>query len=176
MIPRPLIFPRLLPLIAAVWLGLAIGPSAFAQSDDSTKTDWQQLVSEARELVAEGSWSLAVDRFSAAVEAAPSEADYLAALRRELPEFLDARGDLGLAVYNAGTDVYAGDPLGGLQLSAAAIAERDAFTVGELRRRGIPTVMVLSGGYTRESYRLVADSVRGLLGEEAARSGAAQAA
>lgn len=91
--------------------------------------------------------------------------EYLRELRDRLPGFLDSacNSRVGLGVYNAGTDVFAGDPLGGLNISASAIRERDLFVVGELARRRIPTVMVLSGGYTRQSYQLVADSVIPLL-------------
>ena len=59
--------------------------------------------------------------------------------------------------------MYAGDALGGLGVSAAAVLERDLFVVAQLRSRGIPTVMLLSGGYSRESYRLVAATVVELL-------------
>ncbi|QDU91339.1 Acetoin utilization protein AcuC [Pirellulimonas nuda] len=97
-----------------------------------------------------------------------SDAAYLDELYNRLPGFLDSvcRSPVGLAFYNAGTDVLAGDPLGGLAISAAAVRQRDLYVVSELRRRGLPTVMVLSGGYTRQSYRLVADSVIGIVDEE----------
>lgn len=94
------------------------------------------------------------------------EREYLRDLENRLPGFLDSisrTAPLGLAIYNAGTDVFQGDPLGALNLSAAAILRRDLFTVQALRERRIPTVMLLSGGYARESYRLVADSVTALL-------------
>lgn len=83
---------------------------------------------------------------------------YLGTLRRELPRFLDAFSGPGprLAVYNAGTDVFAGDPLGRLSVSAEGVFERDRFVIDELSRRGIPCLMLPSGGYTRESYRLIA--------------------
>ncbi|MBX9627717.1 MAG: hypothetical protein K2X82_28215 [Gemmataceae bacterium] len=93
-------------------------------------------------------------------------ADYLRLLELSLPGFLDSvrlAGRVGLAVYNAGTDVYAADALGGLGLSAADVLTRDLYTVGQLRTRGVSTVMLLSGGYSRESYRLVANTVVELL-------------
>jgi len=93
-------------------------------------------------------------------------AEYQRLLDRTLPGFLDAVGRsarVGLAVYNAGTDVYEGDTIGGLGLSAAAVLERDLFVVEQLRTRGIPTVMLLSGGYSQESYQLVAATVVELL-------------
>ena len=103
------------------------------------------------------------------------EREYLGELRDRLPGFLDSaanRAPIALAIYNAGTDVYAGDPLGGLNVSAAGILERDLFVVEQLRSRGIATVMVLSGGYTRESYQLVAESVAQLIAAEERRQAA----
>lgn len=102
------------------------------------------------------------------IDGSCTDSEYLRELQRRLPGFLDsvANSPIGLAIYNAGTDVFAGDPLGGLNISAATIRDRDLYVVGELRRRGIPTVMVLSGGYTRESYQLVATSVIGLIERE----------
>jgi histone deacetylase 11 len=92
--------------------------------------------------------------------------EYLRLLELSLPGFLDSIGKAGrvrLAVYNAGTDVFAGDALGGLDLSAADVLARDLYAVEQLRARNIPVVMLLSGGYSRESYRLVANTVVELL-------------
>ncbi|MBP3956054.1 histone deacetylase [Gemmata sp. G18] len=93
-------------------------------------------------------------------------AEYLHLVARSLPGFLDAIGRnarVGLAVYNAGTDVFTGDALGGLHLSAGDVLARDLYVIEQLRARGIPVVMLLSGGYSRESYRLVANTVVELL-------------
>jgi histone deacetylase 11 len=90
------------------------------------------------------------------------EVGYLAALRSRLPGFLDSlmQGDgLKLGIYNAGTDIYAADQLGDLDVSSAGVLERDRFVLQELIRRRIPTLVVLSGGYSRESFRLVAEMV-----------------
>jgi histone deacetylase 11 len=87
---------------------------------------------------------------------------YLLELQRALPDWLDTQfGHQGpaLAVYNAGTDVVAGDMLGALGLLPQNILERDLWVLQTLRQRGIPVVMVLGGGYTAESWRLVASSV-----------------
>jgi histone deacetylase 11 len=100
-----------------------------------------------------------------AITGSCTDYEYMRELRNKLPGFLDSVGNspVALAVYNAGTDVFAGDPLGGLSISAATIRERDLFVVGELRKRGIPTTMVLSGGYTKESFKLVAASIVALI-------------
>jgi histone deacetylase 11 len=91
---------------------------------------------------------------------------YLGHLHAKLPGFLDSIGRearVALALFNAGTDVYEGDALGGLAVSAPGILERDTFVVEQLRSRSIPTVMLLSGGYSEESHRLVASSVRAMI-------------
>jgi histone deacetylase 11 len=93
-------------------------------------------------------------------------AEYLRLLELTLPGFLDSVGRnarVGLAIYNGGTDVYEGDALGGLHLSALDVTKRDLYVIEQLRARRIPTVMLLSGGYSRESFRLVANTVMELL-------------
>jgi histone deacetylase 11 len=97
-----------------------------------------------------------------------TDREYMLELGNRLPGFLDSvcQSPVGLAIYNAGTDIFAGDPLGGLNISAATIRERDLYIVDELRKRQIPTIMLLSGGYTKQSFQLVADSVTGLLERE----------
>jgi histone deacetylase 11 len=57
-------------------------------------------------------------RIDCDVQLAPGchEVDYLGWLRSKLPPFLDAvtrTGEVKLAIYNAGTDIYCGDRLGG---------------------------------------------------------------
>jgi histone deacetylase 11 len=92
--------------------------------------------------------------------------EYQRRLELALPGFLDSltrTGRVGLAIYNAGTDVFEGDALGGLRLSASDVLARDLFVIEQLRARGLPVVMLLSGGYSRESYRLVANTVGALL-------------
>lgn len=93
---------------------------------------------------------------------------YLATLRQHLPRSLDslAKTNPRLAIYNAGTDVFDGDKLGGLCLSAEDILNRDLFVIHQFLRRRIPFVMLLSGGYSQYSYRLVANTVARLLQDE----------
>lgn len=98
---------------------------------------------------------------------------YLGTLRRELPHFLDGLSKLPgaaprLAVYNAGTDIVAGDPLGRLNVSPDGVFERDRFVLMEMARRNLPCVMLPSGGYTRESYRLIARTAEWLLTRDGA--------
>jgi histone deacetylase 11 len=92
--------------------------------------------------------------------------EYLAVLRDRLPAFLDSLGKntpIALAIYNAGSDVVEGDPLGELGLSPSDVLERDLFVIDQLRSRNIPAIMLPSGGYTRDSYRLIATTIGALL-------------
>ena len=91
---------------------------------------------------------------------------YLRLLREKLPGFLDSiskSNKARLAIYNAGTDVFIEDRLGGLALSEKDVLNRDLFVLESLAERHIPAVMLLSGGYSRESYRLVATTVLELI-------------
>lgn len=77
-----------------------------------------------------------------------------------------------IIVYNAGTDILDGDPLGGLSISPHGIVKRDELVFRAARRRGIPILMVTSGGYQKKTARIIADSIlnlhqQGLIGPEA---------
>lgn len=67
-----------------------------------------------------------------------------------------------IVFYNAGTDIYEHDPLGGLKISREGIIARDEFVFSQCRARNIPVVMVLSGGYTRESANIISSSIANL--------------
>ena len=81
---------------------------------------------------------------------------YLKILKEELPKFLENEGKAKLVFYNAGTDILNGDRLGNLAVEFAAVVERDRYVIELLKSKGIPTVIMTSGGYTKESYQLVA--------------------
>lgn len=82
--------------------------------------------------------------------------EYLQLVEAELPRFLDHWQQPALAFYNAGTDVLSTDKLGALNVSYDAVKTRDRFVVDLLRKKSIPTVTMTSGGYSKESYQLIA--------------------
>ena len=87
---------------------------------------------------------------------------YLGIVRDTLPVVLDAaRPDL--VIYNAGSDPFVDDPLAHYRLSQADLAERDLLVATEVRGRSIPLAMVLSGGYSTESWEIHADAIEGIL-------------
>lgn len=65
-----------------------------------------------------------------------------------------------LVFYNGGTDIYEGDLLGGFKVSGAGVLKRDALVFGALREANVPWVMVPSGGYSPQSYHLIANAVK----------------
>lgn len=86
-----------------------------------------------------------------------------------------------IIVYNAGTDVLDGDPLGRLAVSAEVclfspfycfrfnivfffqgIINRDKIVFMKARERRIPIVMLTSGGYLRRTAKIIADSISNL--------------
>uniref|UniRef100_A0A7N9AX13 Histone deacetylase 11 n=1 Tax=Mastacembelus armatus TaxID=205130 RepID=A0A7N9AX13_9TELE len=67
-----------------------------------------------------------------------------------------------IIVFNAGTDILDGDPLGGLSISPQGIVKRDEIVFRAARRRGIPILMVTSGGYQKKTARIIADSILNL--------------
>jgi histone deacetylase 11 len=107
-------------------------------------------------------------RIDCDVPVSPNQLDseYLATLTATLPPFLDGISKSALpafAIYNAGTDILRGDPLGALAVTAAGVLKRDRFVLHQLIDRGIPTIMLPSGGYTRESFQLIANTVADVL-------------
>ena len=90
--------------------------------------------------------------------------EYLKALQEEITPFLKSAQSPKLAFYNAGTDILHGDTLGGLNVSFDEVVERDRYIIQQLSGRGIPTVVMTSGGYAKDSYKLVAKLAQTIAG------------
>lgn len=88
------------------------------------------------------------------LEAGAGDDAYNAEIERHVPRILDAhRPDL--LVYLAGSDPFADDQLGDLALSKAGLRRRDELVLGAARQRGIPTAILLAGGYARRTEDVV---------------------
>lgn len=72
---------------------------------------------------------------------------YLAGVSGALARAFAAFPSPDLVVFNAGTDVLAGDPLGHCEVSPAGVVARDEAVWAAARAAGSPICMVLSGGY-----------------------------
>ncbi|MCR9294881.1 MAG: histone deacetylase [bacterium] len=90
------------------------------------------------------------------------DADYLGIIEGSLPAAID-EFQPQIIFYIAGTDIFEADPLGQMGISAEGIFRRDCLVSKYAAERQIPLVMTLGGGYTAESYQLVARSVTHLL-------------
>lgn len=88
---------------------------------------------------------------------------YMNLLKEKLPSFLDGIDDTKLVFYNAGTDILAGDRLGALNVSKQSVVDRDVYVFEQLIDRNLPFVMLLSGGYTPQSYQIIAESLSRLI-------------
>ncbi|KAJ0811679.1 putative histone deacetylase [Helianthus annuus] len=67
--------------------------------------------------------------------------------------------DPELVIYNAGTDILDGDPLGRLKISPHGVTTRDEKVFKFACDKNIPLVMLTSGGYMKSSARVIADSI-----------------
>lgn len=72
--------------------------------------------------------------------------DYLEAVRTTLLAAIKQTSP-DIVLYDAGVDVFEGDPLGQLRISEAGIRQRDNLVLSELKRAGIPVATVIGGGY-----------------------------
>jgi histone deacetylase 11 len=100
--------------------------------------------------------------FPLPVRSGLSGVEYLEIVRAALPNAVDAvRPDL--VIYNAGSDPFVDDPFAGFRLTGDDLAERDLLVVDMIRERSIPVAMVLSGGYSTESWRIHADAIEVIL-------------
>ncbi|CAF0967207.1 unnamed protein product [Adineta ricciae] len=79
-------------------------------------------------------------------------------LEKSLNEF---RPDF--VVYNAGTDILEGDPLGNLNITPEGVVVRDEIVFSKcIRDKQLPIVMCTSGRYQRTNARVIADSILNL--------------
>ncbi len=80
--------------------------------------------------------------------------EYLSTLREHLPRVLDGQRP-DIVFYLAGADPYEGDRLGRLKLTIAGLRERDRLVFDACRRRAIPVVVAMSGGYAPDVNAIV---------------------
>ncbi|KAK9826406.1 hypothetical protein WJX81_000560 [Elliptochloris bilobata] len=80
------------------------------------------------------------------------------ALKRALQHFAP-----DLILYNAGTDILDGDPLGSCSVSAGGVVARDEMVFNAALSRRVPIAMALSGGYARDGHRVITQSIANLL-------------
>jgi histone deacetylase 11 len=88
--------------------------------------------------------------------------DYLAIIKNNLPKAITIAKP-NLIIYNAGTDIFKNDGFSHMLVSENGIIQRDEFVFVQALQHNIPIVMVLSGGYTKESARIISKSIKNLI-------------
>ncbi len=84
--------------------------------------------------------------------------EYLEAVEEGLKELFDLEAtNCALVIYNAGTDIFEEDALGCLALTREGVNKRDQLVLEAVRGRGLPLLVLASGGYSDASAQLVAD-------------------
>ncbi|CAL8468554.1 g8094 [Coccomyxa elongata] len=84
--------------------------------------------------------------------------EYLAMLDKGLhTAFSEFTPDIVL--YNAGTDILIGDPLGRCRVSPDAVAKRDEMVFQAAHDAGVPICMALSGGYAKDSAGVISKCI-----------------
>ncbi len=90
------------------------------------------------------------------------DGEYLGLLKNGLPGAIEESSP-ELVIYNAGTDILKGDMLGGMGISAEGIIARDEIVFRCAVERKVPILMLLSGGYTRRSAKIIGRSIENIL-------------
>ena len=101
-------------------------------------------------------------KFNFPLRSNTGDEEYLSIIKTAVPDAID-RFHPGFIFYNAGTDILAGDPLGNLNVSEQGIIKRDEIVMRSALERKIPAVMVLSGGYTKQSGQIIGKSIVNIL-------------
>lgn len=72
-------------------------------------------------------------------------------------------GSYDIAFYIAGADAHESDKLGRLQVTAAALAQRDEILLDACKRQNLPVVVVMGGGYGADIEDTVAIHLNSVL-------------
>jgi histone deacetylase 11 len=95
-----------------------------------------------------------------------TDEDYLRSVEAGLEKLEDLSAGCRLLIYNAGTDVYQDDKLGGLRLTREGVNRRDLLILNFARKLHLPMLALASGGYSTMSATLLADFATAVLHSE----------
>lgn len=116
----------------------------------------------------------AVGDLDVALPARTGDAEYLRLLKENLATAMD-RARPEIVFLQAGCDVLAGDPLANLALSVDGLVKRDAMVIDACAGRGVPVVMTLGGGYTKDAWHAQYLSIRRTIEAHSTRRASARA-
>ena len=90
---------------------------------------------------------------------------YLKALKATLKE-VQAEFQPDFIFYNAGTDCFEEDRIGGMALTKQGIIDRDQIMFEFAKELNVPICMTLSGGYSKKSAKIIGESIVNLYNKE----------
>lgn len=96
------------------------------------------------------------------VPAGTGDDTYLKLLKHWLPKIID-RSQPDIVFHVSGCDALAGDPLANGRLTNEGIRQRDAYIVDSCKKRNIPYVMTLAGGYSEGAWKAQYLSIAGMM-------------
>ena len=96
------------------------------------------------------------------MKAGDGDREFLDTLEKHLDEII-AKADADICFIVGGCDPLDGDPLAELKMTPQGIADRDAMIVKRCVDNGLPVVLTLSGGYSKDAWRSQYLSIKGLI-------------
>lgn len=108
-------------------------------------------------------------KFNYPVESGIDDDLYMKILMENLPEAIE-QARPNLIIYNAGTDPFVEDSLGEMNVSKVGLIHRDEIVFKAAKAQGIPILMVLSGGYSKQSAEIISHSIENLFKKEVLRT------
>jgi len=100
--------------------------------------------------------------FDYALKSYIEDEGYLSLIERAVPDAIE-KSKPGIIIYIAGTDIFEGDLLGCMKISEEGIIKRDELVFINAIKNEIPILMVLGGGYSKESAAITAKSIENIL-------------
>lgn len=94
------------------------------------------------------------------------DAGYMSLLASHLPLVFEKFGRADIVFFIAGSDTLNGDSLAHLAMSHKGIVERDRMVINACRERGLPVVMTLGGGYSRDAWKAHYLSIRQIIASQ----------
>ncbi|MGK0185839.1 MAG: histone deacetylase 11 [Verrucomicrobiales bacterium] len=94
------------------------------------------------------------------------DADYLSLLAHHLPQVFEQFEQPDIVFFVAGSDTLRGDLLAHLAMSHDGIVQRDRMVINACRDRGLPVVMTLGGGYSRDAWKAHYLSIRQIIASQ----------
>ena len=91
------------------------------------------------------------------------DGDYLTAVERALAKARDHSSNYQLVIYNAGTDIFEKDRLGGFAISKGGVNKRDSLVWRAAQEMQAPLLVLASVGYSTTSAPLLGDFALELL-------------